>query len=148
LNIKLAMTLAQFIDIFEDLRTWIVDQANKGINSTSKITKRQLFMKNVTEGSVDTISALSVGNLALVSQIANQINQGLASEPKIGSTGIAISGSAVANVAAPTTESSATSLGLILGITLPLGLLFLVALIVIIWKMKSRKNDEDEENYK
>jgi nitrogen fixation-related uncharacterized protein len=36
-------------------------------------------------------------------------------------------------------------LGSILGLTIPLGLLFFVASIVIIWRIKSRKNDYDDD---
>ena len=100
----------------------------------------------MTEGSVNCLTTLSVGDSSLVGSIANGINEGLAASPKIGSDGVAIIGTAVAAVfTAPTEESSSTSTGLILGLTIPLGLLFLVAIILIIWRIKSRKNDEEEE---
>jgi hypothetical protein len=149
MDIKLDMTMAQFIDLVDDLRDWILEQANKGIDPTKKFTRKQLFIKNVTAGSVNCLTTLSVGDSSLVGSIANGINEGLATSPKIGSDGVTIIGTAVAAVfTAPTEESSSTSTGLILGLTIPLGLLFLVAIILIIWRLKSRKNDDEEENEK
>jgi hypothetical protein len=69
----------------------------------------------------------------------------LKSNPSVG--GVAITGgSAIVNVlTADIVESeSSSSLGLSLGLTIPLGLLFLVGLIVIIRRINSRKNDNEE----
>ncbi len=79
LNLTLAMDMAQFIDLVEDLRSWIIEQSNKGFNtsSTQRFTKKQLFITNVTDGSVNCLSTLSVGDPLLVQTVASGITTGL-----------------------------------------------------------------------
>ena len=105
-DVKLDTAMAEFINVVGEFRSFIVSQSNKAINSIS-MSNKLLFITNVTEGSVNVLSTLSVGNSALVDAIANGITQALSSGTKIGS-GIPISGKAVANVL-PTSGSTTTN---------------------------------------
>lgn len=144
---KLDLTMAEFVNFVEDFRSWLATESNKAIGSSANFNKNMVNLLNVTEGSVNINSALSVGNASLVETIANAITQALSNGAKIGS-GIPISGKAVANViqgsgsTKTTTEESSSKLGLILGLSIPLGLLFIVAVIVILYKICQRKNDD------
>jgi hypothetical protein len=93
------MEIAEFINKLEDLYTWTLEESNRGLNaaSTQRITKRQLFIRAVTRGSVNCETTISVGDASLVGTVANGITSGLKSNPNVG--GVAITGgSAVANV--------------------------------------------------
>ncbi len=105
-DVQLDMVMAEFINVVGEFRNFIISQSNKAINVNSMINNL-LFITNVTEGSVNVLSTLSVGKSSLVDAIANGISQALSSGIKIGS-GIPISGKAVANVL-PTSGSTTTN---------------------------------------
>jgi hypothetical protein len=66
--------MAQFIDIVEEYRDWIITQANKAIDPKFAVDKKKWFLFNQTAGSVKTFSVLSIENSSLVAAIAKAIS--------------------------------------------------------------------------
>ena len=86
---KLDIDIAKFYTIIEDYRKWVVDQANKAINSTT-LSKANLYIKKITKGSTDIVSVLSLEsqNANSIQNIANTISQAISSGGKIGNVAI------------------------------------------------------------
>ncbi len=70
--------MSRFIDVVQDMRNLIIEHSNKGFNASSiqRLTTKQLFITNLTSGSVNVLSTITVGDESLVRTIANRIKTG------------------------------------------------------------------------
>lgn len=144
------MDMTEFFTIVQEMRNWLIEESNRGFSQSSiqRLTTKQLFITNITKGSVNCLSTISVGDESLVRTVAKRIETGFKSNTRIGSI-LATSYSVDDNIlVAQTVSSSPSNLGLILGLAIPLGVLFLVASIAAIcFKVRSnKKSGKSSEN--
>lgn len=103
--VKLSIAIEDFINYYEALLTWFVQQVLISRPGRS-FTRRQIVLKTVVSGSISVNAEMSMDDASGVSSVANQLTEAMNS----GSAtidGLVISGSAVGSE--PTTTNTDTS---------------------------------------
>ncbi len=126
LEMVIQANVKNFIEFMSDLINWFVDQANAGKSPGSEdINAQQVaILKTKSYGSSVVNVAVSSKTSSNTNSVASALDKAVNSGASIGGYQI-ISGSATAKITDATVETtpSSSNLGLILGISIPVGIL-------------------------
>ena len=132
-------TQAEFLsfqNIIEEIRQTLAGQLGSPYNTNPD----SISFGTLASGSVIVSGNISVSNSSQGSNLMNSINNKIGSSSTFAGPFALTSSSYTASGFASTATSSAINMPLILGISIPVGVLFVVVAVIVIVKVRHRNN--------